>query len=536
MSYTSHIDTFARDSLPPKHQWPQLIFEIPEVQYPERINCGAELLDVWIERGWADHKAIYDNEHGWTTYGDLYKYVNQIANMYVNDMKLVSGSRILLRGANNLQMACCWLAAMKAGLVAVTTMAMLRAKELIDVMEKSQVQAAICDSALKEELVLAQKACPSLTQIVYFHDDSPEGLHPRFSKQSTTFRNVDTAADDVCLIAFTSGTTGKPKGTMHFHRDVLTICDCFPKSIVRMTSDDICIGTPPLAFTFGLGALLTFPLRYGAATVFVDKATPSSLLQAIDDRGATISWTAPTFYRQMAGLAKNFKLSTLKKSVSAGEALPLSTRNLWREATGIEMLDGLGATELLHVFISAREEDVRPGATGKPIPGYKACVLNEAGNVLPPGQVGRLAVMGPTGCRYMSDDRQLSYVQNGWNLTGDAYIVDDDGYFWYQARTDDMIISAGYNIAGPEVEDALLKHPSVAECGVVGKKDDERGMIVKAVVVLKPGFQDDATMVKELQDFVKNTIAPYKYPREIEFRNALPRTETGKLQRFKLRA
>lgn len=430
---------------------------------------------------------------------------------------------------------------MKAGLVAVTTMPMLRAKELIDVIDKAQVQAAISDSLLKDELIAAQQHCPSLTQIVYYHDDSPAGLHPRFAKQPSTFVNVDTAADDVCLIAFTSGTTGKPKGTMHFHRDVLAICDCFPKSIVKMTSDDVCIGTPPLAFTFGLGALLTFPLRYGAATAMVEKATPASLLQSIDDLGVTISWTAPTFYRQMAALVKNppagkqFKLTTLKKSVSAGEALPLSTRVMWREATGIEMLDGLGATEMLHVFISAAEADVRQGATGKPIPGYKACVMDDNGNPLPPGQVGRLAVKGPTGCRYLADERQKNYTKGGWNYTGDAYMMDADGYFWYQARTDDMIISAGYNIAGPEVEDALLQHPAVAECAVVGAADEDRGMIVKAFVVLRAGQIGDAVMVKALQDHVKNTIAPYKYPRAIEFRDVLPRTETGKLQRFRLR-
>jgi 2-aminobenzoate-CoA ligase len=420
-------------------------------------------------------------------------------------------------------------------------MPMLRAKELIDVIDKAQVQVAISDSLLKDELIAAQQHCPSLTQIVYYHDDSPAGLHPRFAKQPSTFVNVDTAADDVCLIAFTSGTTGKPKGTMHFHRDVLAICDCFPKSIVKMTSDDICIGTPPLAFTFGLGALLTFPLRYGAATAMVEKATPASLLQSIDDLGITISWTAPTFYRQMAALVKNppagkqFKLTTLKKSVSAGEALPLSTRVMWHEATGIEMLDGLGATEMLHVFISAAEADVRQGATGKPIPGYKACVMDDNGNPLPPGQVGRLAVKGPTGCRYLADERQKNYTKGSWNYTGDAYMMDADGYFWYQARTDDMIISAGYNIAGPEVEDVLLQHPAVAECAVVGAADEDRGMIVKAFVVLRAGQVGDAVMVKALQDHVKNTIAPYKYPRAIEFRDVLPRTETGKLQRFRLR-
>jgi 2-aminobenzoate-CoA ligase len=535
MSYTSHKDTFARDSLPPREQWPELIFDIPEVQYPERVNCGAELVDVWVARGRADRVAIIDPEHGKTTYAQVLAYANQIANFYLNDLKLVPGNRILLRGSNSLPMACCWLAAMKAGLVVVTTMPMLRAKELTEVIEKSQAQAAICDSALKDELLAAQTQCPSLKQIVCYHDATPAGLFARFSQQPAAFENVDTAADDVCMVAFTSGTTGKPKGTMHFHRDMLAICDCFPRSVVGMTSDDVCIGTPPLAFTFGLGGILAFPLRYGGTSVLLERASPASLLQAIDDYQATITWTAPTFYRQMAPLAQNYKLTSLKKCVSAGEALPVSTRTMWREATGIEMIDGIGATEMLHIFISAAGADVRPGATGKAVRGYKACVLDEAGNILPAGEVGRLAVKGPTGCRYMSDERQLKYAQNGWNLTGDTYKMDEDGYFWYQARTDDMIISAGYNIAGPEVEDALLKHPAVAECAVVGAPDEERGMVVKAVVVLKAGAQASDALTKDIQDFVKNTIAPYKYPRVIEYREALPRTETGKLQRFRLR-
>jgi 2-aminobenzoate-CoA ligase len=351
----------------------------------------------------------------------------------------------------------------------------------------------------------------------------------------TNFNNVETAADDVALIAFTSGTTGKPKGTMHFHRDVLAICDCFPKHTAHMTKDDVCIGTPPLAFTFGLGGILLFPLRFGASTVLMERLTPDTMLQAIQDYRATITWTAPTFYRQMAPLAQKYDLSSLKKCVSAGEALPTSTRTMWRDATGIEMIDGIGATEILHIFISAADGDVRPGATGKPVPGYQACVVDDDGNPCPPGVVGRLAVKGPTGCRYLADDRQKTYVQNGWNVTGDAYMMDNDGYFWYQARTDDIIITAGYNVAGPEVEDALLQHPAVAECAVVGAPDEDRGHIIKAFIVLRPGHTGDTNMVKTLQEFVKLTIAPYKYPRAIEFCEALPRTETGKLQRFRLR-
>ena len=229
------------------------------------------------------------------------------------------------------------------------------------------------------------------------------------------------------------------------------------------------------------------------------------------------------------------RLGSLRKCVSAGEALPAQTRALWQQATGLTLIDGIGSTEMLHIFISADETTARPGATGVPVPGYRAIIVDEQGRELPPGQVGRLAVKGPTGCKYLDDPRQANYVQNGWNLTGDAYLIDADGQFVYQARTDDMIVSGGYNIAGPEVEAALLLHPAVAECGVVGASDEARSMVVKAFVVLKPGFEAGDTLARTLQDFVKQTIAPYKYPREIAFRSALPRTETGKLQRFRLK-
>jgi 2-aminobenzoate-CoA ligase len=534
MSYTAHQDTFARDNLPPRDQWPEMIFEIPDVQYPERLNCAVELLDRHVQNGKGDHPVIH-TLNGSLTYGQMLDKVNQMACVLTEDMGLAPGNRVLLRGANNVTMAICWFAVVKAGLIAVTTMAMLREKELVDVMEKAQVQAALCDKALDTELLAAQQRCPSLTQIVYFNDPSADGLEARMSAKSTHFVAADTAAEDVVLIAFTSGTTGKPKGTMHFHRDVLAICDCFPKSIVQMTADDICIGTPPLAFTFGLGGILLFPMRVGASTVLIEKLSPDILLKAIQDYHITITWSSPVFYRQMSGLAKNYNLSSLKKCVSAGEALPVSTRSMWREATGIEMIDGIGSTEILHIFISAAGDDIRPGATGKPIPGYRACVLDDAGNPLPAGSVGRLAVKGPTGCRYLADERQKDYSQHGWNVTGDAYYVDEDGYFWFHARTDDIILSAGYNISGPEVEEALLKHAAVAECAVVGAPDEERGQIVKAFVVLKAGENRDEDMVKTLQEFVKQNIAPYKYPRAIEFMDALPRTNTGKLQRFVLR-
>jgi len=534
MSYTSHVDTFARDNLPPRDQWPELIFDIPEVQYPDRINCAVELLDKHVANGLGDHPVIH-NTNGTINYAQMLEQVNRVAHVLTEDMGLVPGNRVLLRGANSATMAILWYAVVKAGMIVVATMAMLREKELVDVIEKGQVNAAISDKALDAELIAAQKRCPTLKQIVYFNDPSAEGLEARIAAKPTDFKAVDTAADDTVLIAFTSGTTGKPKGTMHFHRDVLAICDCFPKSIAHMTEKDICIGTPPLAFTFGLGGILLFPMRVGGSTVLLEKLSPDIMLKAIQDFKITMTWSSPVFYRQMSGLAKNYDLSSLRVCVSAGEALPVSTRTMWREASGIEMIDGIGATEMLHIFISAEEKDARPGATGTPIPGYKACILDAEGHQLPRGNIGRLAVKGPTGCRYLADDRQANYVKNGWNLTGDAYLLDEDGYFWFHARTDDIILTAGYNVAGPEVEEALLKHEAVAECAVVGAPDEERGQIIKAFVVLKTGHNRDEVMIKTLQDFVKQIIAPYKYPRAIEFLDALPRTNTGKLQRFALR-
>lgn len=349
------------------------------------------------------------------------------------------------------------------------------------------------------------------------------------------FKAVETAADDTALIAFTSGSTGKPKASMHFQRDLLAASDCFPKSIVRLAPDDICIGTPPLSFTYGLGALLLFPLRVGAATVLLERLTPESMLQAIQDYRVTITWSSPLFYRQMSGLAAKFDLPTLRQSVSAGEALPVSTRTMWREATGIDIIDGIGSTEMLHIFIASAGSEIRPGATGKVVPGYEARVVDAAGNALPPGVVGRLGVKGPTGCRYLADERQRSYVQNGWNLTGDAYLLDEDGYFWFQSRTDDIIVTAGYNVASQEVENALLEHPAVAECAVVGAPDPERGTIIKAFIVARPDYTKDEALVRTLQEFVKQYIAPYKYPRAIEFCDTLPRAGTGKIQRFRLR-
>lgn len=532
--YSSHVDTFARDNLPPRDQWPDLIFTIPEVQYPDRLNCIVELLDAKVRQGEGDRPAIISAD-GVLTYAQMQAQVDKIAHVLTHDMGLVPGNRVLLRSPNNAMLAVCWCAVAKAGLIVVATMALLREKELVEIIEKAQISAAICDRRLDAELQAAQQRCPVLRKIVYFNDPSGEGLEARMSAWDKPFSAVDTAADDTVLIAFTSGSTGQPKATMHFHRDILVACDCFPKSILHMAPDDICIGTPPLAFTFGLGALLIFSMRVGAATVLLEKLTPEGLLSAIGECGATIAWSSPLFFRQMAENASRFDISTLRQCVSAGEWLPVSTRTMWREATGIEIVDGIGSTEMLHIFVASAGTEVRPGATGKVIPGYQACILDENGQQLPPDTVGRLAVKGPTGCRYLADERQSTYVQHGWNLTGDAYMMDKDGYFWFQARTDDMIITAGYNVAGPEVEGALFMHPAVAECAVVGAPNVERGTIIKAFVVLRSGYSGDATLVRALQDFVKQSIAPYKYPRAIEFCEALPRAGTGKIQRYRLR-
>ncbi|WP_426100655.1 AMP-binding protein [Massilia sp. TSP1-1-2] len=533
LSPSAYQDTFAREHLPPPEQWPDFHFDLPELAYPARLNCVAELLDAAVARGWGERIAVIGASERWT-YGELQRRVDAIAHVLRRDLGLVSGNRVLLRGANNPMMAACILAVLKAGLIAVPTMPLLRARELEAIAGKARIDAVLCSANLRGEI---DALAGPVSHIVYFNaPGQPDALELRMARHTTPFAALDTAADDVCLISFTSGTTGVPKGTMHFHRDALAICDCFPRHTLASQADDIFIGTPPLAFTFGLGGLLLFPLRVGAAGVLLEKLTPDSLLAAIASYRATVCFTAPTFYRQMAPLAAGFDLSSLAKSVSAGEALPLATRDAWQAATGLCMIDGIGATELLHIFISAAGDDIRPGATGKPVPGYQACIIGADGALAGPGVIGRLAVKGPTGCRYLADARQLDYVHDGWNLTGDAYEMDADGYFYYRSRTDDMIISAGYNIAGPEVEDVLLRHPAVLECAVVGRADDERGQLVEAYVIVKPGVAADAALVRDLQDYVKAQIAPYKYPRAITFIDKLPRTETGKLQRFKLRA
>jgi len=535
MTHTAHVDTFAHDNLPPREAWPDLIFELAALQYPPRLNCATWLLDRALERGWGGRTAIVAPGGLRWTYAELLERANRIARVLVEDLGVVPGNRVLLRAPNTPLHAAAWFAAMKAGAIAVGTMPLLRAKELTDIVTKAQVSHALCDARLASELDAARAQCPSLTTVATIGGDAADRLERRMAAKAPSFSNVDTSAEDTALIAFTSGTTGKPKGTMHFHRDVIAACDCWPRSTLRATADDIFTGSPPLAFTFGLGGLLLFPLSIGAATLLIEHPTPDELLPAIAAHRVSVLFTAPTSYRAMAAEAKRHDLSWLRKCVSAGEALPAATRELWKDATGIEIIDGIGATEMLHIFISHDEAHAKPGATGRPVPGYRACVMDEAGQPLPAGSVGKLAVKGPTGCRYLADERQSQYVRGGWNYTGDAYLIDADGDFIYQARADDMIISAGYNIAGPEVEDALLTHPAVAECGVIGVADEQRGQIVKAFIVLKAGFDGDAAMTRALQDHVKAAIAPYKYPRAVQYLSALPRTETGKLQRFKLR-
>ena len=540
--HTAHVDTFARDHLPPAEEQPEYFLDLPELRFPERLNCATELLDRHVTEGRGDRACVSAPAGPSWTYAELQRQADRIAHVLVAECGLVPGNRVLLRAANKPMLVACWFAVMKAGGIAVATMPMLRAKELVQIVEKAEVTIALCDAALRAELDIAAAQAPRLARIVCFGGDATaaDGLEARMVRHQAPFTTIDTAADDTCLLAFTSGTTGQPKATMHFHRDVMASCMCFPPHVLRAEPDDVFIGSPPLAFTFGLGGLTLFPMHIGASTVLLEKAGPPDLLEAIVVQRATVCFTAPTSYRAMAAGARERKLGArdggpLRKCVAAGEALPAATRALWREATGIEIIDGIGATEMFHIFISADEAHARPGATGLAVPGYRARVDDDDGNPVPAGTIGRLAVQGPTGCRYLDDERQQQYVRGGWNYTGDAYLQDADGYFFYQSRTDDMIVSAGYNIAAAEVEDALLAHAAVAECAVIGVADAERGQIVKAFVVLRPGHCGDEAMVKALQDFVKASVAPYKYPRAVEFQETLPRTETGKLQRFRLR-
>ncbi len=531
MATSAHEDSFARDHLPPRDQWPDFVFSLPELDYPARLNAVSELLDSHLAAGHGAAACMVAEDGTVWSYAETAGYVNRIAHVLTRQLGVKPGHRVLLRAPNSPMLAAVYLAILKAGGIVVASMPMLRARELGFIVRKARIVLALCDPRLVADLHRTAATEPGLTRIVTFGSE----LDALMGDAPDEFAACDTAADDVCLIGFTSGTTGEPKATMHVHRDLLAICDSYGAHVLKARADDRFIGSPPLAFTFGLGGLVLFPLRVGASTILLEKVSPDDLLAAMDRLKPTICFTAPTAYRAMLGKMQKGATETLRVCVSAGEALPLATFEAWKAATGITLQDGIGATEMLHIFISARVDEVRPGATGKVVPGFEAKIVDEHGVEVQLGKIGRLAVRGPTGCRYMADERQTRYVEHGWNITGDTYMMDADGYFWYQARSDDMIISAGYNIAGPEVEASLLAHPAVAECGVVGVADHDRGMVVKAYVVLRPGFEADDAMVKTLQDHVKADIAPYKYPRAVSFVAALPRTETGKLQRFQLR-
>ncbi|NIC06809.1 benzoate-CoA ligase family protein [Billgrantia bachuensis] len=532
---SAHADTFARDNLPPGHEWPEL--RLDGFDYPERLNAAVELCDRWVEQGHGERVALIGNGRS-RTYRELAEWTNRLAHALVEELGVRPGNRVLIRSANNPAMVACWLAATKAGAVVVNTMPMLRAGELAQVVDKAEIALALCDTRLLEELEACAADSAYLKRVVGFdgtanHDAELDRLA---LGKPTDFETVTTAAEDVALLGFTSGTTGKPKATMHFHRDLLIIADGYAREVLQVTPDDVFVGSPPLAFTFGLGGLAIFPLRFGASAVLLEKATPPSMLDIIREHRATIVFTAPTAYRTMlASLDSDEALASLRVAVSAGETLPAPIYHDWIEKTGTPILDGIGATEMLHIFISNRLDDHRPACTGRPVAGYEAKIVDPDMNELPRGEIGRLAVRGPTGCRYLADNRQQGYVQQGWNLTGDAFYQDDEGYFHFAARNDDMIVSSGYNIAGPEVEAALLAHEAVAECAVIGAPNGERGQIVEAFVVLSPGVEPDTACVERLQAFVKQRIAPYKYPRSIRFVETLPKTATGKVQRFRLR-
>lgn len=532
---SGHVDSFTRDRLPPLDQQPEFLLE--GFEYPEYLNAAVELTDRMVEKGFGDHTALIGNGRQ-RTYKELTDWSNRIAHALVEDYGVKPGNRVLIRSANNPAMVACWLAATKAGAVVVNTMPMLRAGELGQIVDKAEITLALCDTRLMEELVACAKHSHFLKTVVGFdgtanHDAELDRV--ALSK-SVRFTAPPVGRDDVALIGFTSGTTGEPKGAMAFHRDLLIIADGYAREVLGVTPDDIFVGSPPLAFTFGLGGLAIFPLRFGAAAALLEQATPPNMIEIIQHYKATVCFTAPTAYRVMLkAMAEGADLSSLRAAVSAGETLPAPVYEEWIAKTGKPMLDGIGATEMLHIFLTNRFEDHRPGCTGRPVTGYQARIVGEDMQELPRGEVGRLAVRGPTGCRYLADARQTKYVRDGWNLTGDSFWQDDDGRFHFAARSDDMIISAGYNIAGPEVEAALLSHPDVLECAVIGRVDEERGQIVEAHVVLAEGREPDALMVKLLQDHVKRVIAPYKYPRSVVFVRSLPKTQTGKIQRFRLR-
>ncbi len=532
---SAHTDTFSRDNLPPFDQWPEFLLD--GFDYPDQLNAAVELTDKMVLQGFGDHVALIGNGRR-RTYKELSDWTNRLAHALVEDYGVRPGHRVLIRSANNPAMVACWLAATKAGAVVVNTMPMLRAGELSKIVDKAQVNLALCDTRMMDEIVACAKGSPCLEKVIGFdgtanHDAELDraGLN-----KPVKFDAIRTSQDDVALLGFTSGTTGEPKATMHFHRDLMIIADGYAKEVLGVTPDDVFVGSPPLAFTFGLGGLAVFPLRFGATATLLEAASPPNMIEIIETYKATVCFTAPTAYRaMMRAMDEGADLSSLRVAVSAGETLPGPVFEEWKAKTGKEMLDGIGSTELLHIFISNRFGSAAPAQTGTPVTGYQAIVVDEEMAEVARGTIGKLAVKGPTGCRYLKDDRQANYVRDGWNLTGDSFIQDEAGIFHFAARSDDMIISSGYNIAGPEVEAALLSHDDVVECAVIGVADEDRGQIVQAHVVLVENVSPDKECIKRLQDHVKQTIAPFKYPRSVVFTDALPKTQTGKIQRFRLR-
>ena len=536
MHRSAHSDTFARDNLPPVGDWPDLLLD--GFDYPDRLNAAVEMTDAMVAKGFGDRTALIGNGRR-RTYKELSDWTNRLAHALVEDLKVRPGNRVLIRSANNPAMVACWLAATKVGAVVVNTMPMLRAGELAKYVEKAEISHALCDTRLMDELTAVAKDSAFLKTVVGFDGTSNHDaeLDRLALEKPVQFQAVDTAQDDVALIGFTSGSTGNPKATMHFHRDLLIIADGYAREVLDVQPEDVFIGSPPLAFTFGLGGLAIFPLRFGAAATLLENASPPNMIEIIEKYHATVCFTAPTAYRAMLrAMDEGADLTSLRAAVSAGETLPGPVYDEWQAKTGKPMLDGIGATEMLHIFITNRFSDHRPACTGKPVTGYEAKVVDDDGAEVPRGTPGRLAVRGPTGCRYLRGERQGEYVQGGWNITGDTFVQDEDGWFRFAARNDDMILSAGYNIAGPEVEAALLSHPAVVECAVIGAADEARGQIVQAHVVLSEREAASDAMIKLLQDHVKKTIAPYKYPRSVVFTEALPKTESGKIQRFRLRS
>ena len=533
-NYTGHLDTFARDNLPKPHTQPKFLFD--GFDYPQKINAAVELTDEMVARGFGDHTALIGNGRQ-RTYKELSDWTNRLAHALVNDLGVKPGNRVLIRSANNPAMVACWLAATKAGAVVVNTMPMLRANELGKIIDKAEITHALCDTRLMDEIAACAKTSAFLKYVVGFDGTSNHDaeLDRLALEKPVRFEAIETSRDDVALLGFTSGTTGEPKATMHFHRDLLIIADGYAKEVLHVTPNDVFVGSPPLAFTFGLGGLAIFPLRFGAAATLLETASPPNMIEIIEKYKATICFTAPTAYRLMIrAMDDGADLSSLRAAVSAGETLPAPVYEEWMKKTGKPMLDGIGATEMLHIFVSNRFDDHKPACTGKIVSGYQVMVIDDDGKEKPRGEAGRLAVRGPTGCRYLGGANQDIYVQNGWNITGDTFVMDKDDYLHFVARNDDMIISSGYNIAGPEVEAALLSHEAVAECGVIGVPNEERGSIVEAHIVLSQGFSPDETMAELLQNHVKSTIAPFKYPRSIRFIEELPKTATGKVQRFRL--